>query len=459
MSAVASGLHQVTPAALAKETKMRRHHAILPLLPLLLLACGPAEPTDPISSGGDKALTTLMGGSITSKLPPSYEGWGPEISLNPRLKLATACHRKASDEFDIIAVFTIPASTTVKKHDQVWLVRVNGDEASTLYDYGQRIGKAIPVDLTSPQVDNVDCTDDGNDAIYIAWDRRKDRARWARFDGGSSIDTVHVITDGCEGGKPHQPRISYHGGRVNVLFHGYDHDTSTSSCGFCSVVYRTGGTKLSYRDFWLGGDGSSHRAYDLEWTGDQWLVAVKWRSDHSEAGGKPCRYSTFTIDYDGEPHGYDPPRDIYTDPTCTSIDDPNFPGGAKLVFSDNIPFNKYWRAILQTDRDTHWLGVAGVSVGRVTGYGGPFTNATACEYWGNWWRTAHVFVEDPVGLQTIHSHTDVVPNWPRDIGYTAKGYYPVACSARPSHTDTEIMLVMRKLSYLGKVYWGLGPQH
>jgi hypothetical protein len=127
--------------------------------------------------------------------------------------------------------------------------------------------------------------------------------------------------------------------------------------------------------------------------------------------------------------------------------------------------------ILQTDRGvTYWLKQWGEIVSSDDNprynYGGSYGDKFAvCEYWGDIeYRIAHtfgcnIFLFPPV-LNTRHMHWDLIPTSddPHEVESLNDGYFPAACNAGDTLTDTELMLVSRAADGDKYVYWNMESQ-
>jgi len=413
---------------------MPRRHLDLVLALLLLPACA----SDPVELGAREqaALPT-----------PALESWGPGTAATTTFMRAAACHRRTEDEYGIAAVFRRTSLERASSWEELYYLRVRGDD--TRPDFGQLI-QAIKLDQATT-IPHVDCAEDDGSAIFVAYGRQNQAARWVRYDG-TGVSAAHDLT-GCETGEPHAPRIATRGGKVVVLYDGYQQATGVRSCGICWEVFTTAGAHLRSGNFWP--EGMTHRDFDLEWAHDRYIVGLKFKFD----GEATCRYSTFQLDE----HGIAPVplvrNDVRTSDCHGDLDDASLPKGLQLVYSPT--FWSYFRhSILQTDRETYYLHPDGRLHTRIAGYGGPYDHRPSCEYWGDQPRIAHTFVEDTLNLRSTHAHWSWTPAAPTEIGGVTPGYYPEACSVRTaSGVNSELLLVARATVSSSKVYWGTGPQH
>jgi hypothetical protein len=341
--------------------------------------------------------------------------------------------------------------------DAIYYIRIDGDSSSPTYGDVMHV---TAID-TSVRIDSVDCADDNNETVFIAYDKYQQQARWVKF-SGDVMTGDYELSSACEVDYNHRPRIDYANLRVVVMYEGYYYPDESRSCGICWTSYTKNGYFI-YTDSWWPA-GSFHREYDLAWGPEnRYVVGFKY---HNESDQNECHYGTFTMNRNGLPDT-DPIvlSNIYSD-YCPmgDLDYPPLPRGCILEYSANS-WNVYEHFILQTDRQVYWLNTYGYTEGMYDGFGGPYDHYPLCEYWGNYYGIAHLYTEynDPMLKSTTHMHWAYIPWYPLWTYGTNNGYFPEACSARRSHTsDTEVLLVSRKENTGGdypSVYWNFEPQN
>jgi hypothetical protein len=386
--------------------------------------------------------------------PPSWpRGWAPPNSY--KFRHAAACQRYAHDDYVIAAVFWVLDPPYY--WDVLYYIRIDGNSSSPTYGDVMHV---TAID-TSLRIDNVDCADDNNQSVFIAYDKYYQNARWVKFVGDNMAGN-YELSNACEVEYNHQPRIAYANSRVVVMYEGFYFPDESRSCGVCWSAYSTYGFLVHSDSWWPG--GSFHREYDLAWGPEsRYVVGLKYLN---ESQPNSCRYGTFTMNRNGVPD---------TDPIVlvniysgycpgSNLDDPSIPSGLLMEYSPN-DWNYCENFILLNDREVYWLNTGGYSEGMYAGFGGPYQEYALCEYWGNYYGIAHSYTEydDGISQATTHRHWAYIPWYPLWTYSTNNGYFPEACSARRSHVgDTEVFLVSRMENTGGDypaVYWNFEPQN
>ena len=363
------------------------------------------------------------------------EAYAPELSGEPKFRMAKACHDTERDVFGVIAVWWVHFGIDF---DVVRYLRVEGDAGSP--DYGAVIDD-IP--LTAEfRVDHVDCASDGQN-IYVTYDRRYVDPRWYRIDGTSVSPPYEVTPPPCDGRKgaggwdlhTHLPRIAFadtpEGPRVAVAVAVKDWISDVGSSSACAEQFDANtGTPLVSTVFWA--ESGISREYDLEWNGDRFLWAVEY--DDDGVGPPEVNFhESITFDLGGAERSR---HRIETFIPATSVQ-PN-----QMVWSADHE-TMFW----QTARRTYWLDAEGANMGAINNVVGD--RVAACDYRGSNGHVATSFGQGfvylgsfPWGMffsATIRGWFDPSPGPAAAVNTGSTAFYPEACSS----SDDEVLLVSR----------------
>lgn len=433
--------------------------------------------------------------------PPANPALTPMRSWTPspfaeQFKRAVVCHDNTRDVYGITAVFRVrapnpfpwrwmPGDAMVGKspayvhysratrhsysrhsiHDELFYLLVDGDSSSPTYG---EITKFLYIESV-PSIDNIDCAHDGDQNIFVAFDRKNANARWYRIDG-DAVHGPYAIT-GCTP-HSHRPRISFARAPDAALiaaFDGYYYQglgnspAPFESCEVCVQAFNayTGTTKGGG---FIWPENMTHEGYDIEWNGsDRFVLALSMWID---AGAGPL---LVTYSFDNNGASFEPSvagmgeliQDFRAEPN------PGYPSKVRLVFSDDVQSNPDKMLFLQTsERSSYWLTQDGRHHGDPFFKPHSFSPAFAtCEYRGARNFLAHTFTGDfsplflnPSTPRTLHMHWSPAPDWPNDLYAAAYGHFPEACSSSGTRDDAEILLVSSPPTGGPAVYWQIWPQ-
>jgi hypothetical protein len=380
--------------------------------------------------------------------------------------IAAVCHDLTNDVYGIAAVF----QTTYGQ--SLYYIRVGGDNGTDTF--GEFLG-ATYVDGSTTSIESVDCAQDGQDSIFIAYSKYNAHARWVRFVGSTMIGGYHDIVPvyGCdfdgEGNptKTHKPRIAFQndagsGNETIILaYHGRNWTVDFNSCEWCIETFHayTG----NFIQEQQGAQGGQAVAWDIEWNGGIRYELLQYFGSVEEHSSQLKRQQ---FSWNGNKVGSDDV--LYDFNAHPEVPKPN--SQIRLAYTDGN-LNYSHRFILQTDTGvTFWLTqTGGLYDNPIYNFGGGFgDNFAVCEYWGNQSnKIAHTYNYDMIFLPgpppsfiptTIHNHWHYAPAYPLDVYFMNQGYLPRACNAADTTSDSEVIVVSDGGAG-GYVFWNIWPQN
>jgi hypothetical protein len=417
------------------------------------------------------AVLTVPPSSAWAGPTTAIRSWTPAGIEPPTYKLAAACHDIARDVYGVAVVFEIFDEYLGGTYDEVYYLRINGNTASPTY--GELLGATWVA--SEWRVDNIDCTSDDANNVYLAFDRKYYDSVWYRVDGATFYGPYPISNpDGFCGfniSKSHRPRISYAGGatpRIAIAFEGHRYDQGTNSCEACMQQFNPAtGAVITGTDHAYWPDNMLHGDYDVEWNGNTgtgsrfvWVLPVDY-----DAG------SEFLVSMAHNGAGVVTSENTLQ--AFSTTPSPAYPQGrVRLVYSRNAANHNlvsYRRFFLQTDTGNYWLNSIGALVGapQVAAAAAPFA---ACEYWGAdqalATRLTPVTTATYVGTwpfgyfmfewKTLRAHYGLSPGAAYETSYVNNGYYPEACDGANTTADPEVFVVSSPAGGADEsVYWNI----
>lgn len=380
-----------------------------------------------------------------------------------QFKAATVCHDNARDLYGIAVVFERFDWYLGGTYDQLWYLQVEGNSGSS--EYGRVVSDQVIT--AAGRIDNVDCTTDGGENVYVAYDRQWESAQWVRIDGDEIWGPVDIEVDANCPPYTHRPRIAHDGeGRIAVAVEGWHYETEVEyqSCEVCTQQYDAdwgeeipGSNAIIWPDI-----GVNHTDYDIEWGDDAFIAAVPYWPDNLPDN----QYiSTFRVDLDNtlDPSTGQPPKTILQD--TGEMPEPAWPERVKLVRSTS-EVNEIGAMFLRTDTGSYWLDGAGALLDD------PLEDPSdpqmaVCEYWGSDPAVAHTFTKSlrgeyvgvyPSGYFSLYwaitrNHYGLDRDYPYESWDVLDDFVPEACDGSDTYDDPEVVLVTRPTSADASVYW------
>jgi hypothetical protein len=381
-----------------------------------------------------------------------------------RFKYAAVCHDIFNDVYGIAAVFQKKSGSTY--WDNLYYLRIDGN--STHPKYGQVLTNTFIA--TSTRIDNVDCTTStSGSTIFITYDMYNSDARWVRFVGSTMSEQYTIVgVDYCDEYEAYvtrKPRIAFSNtsySTIMIAFYAYDFSVDGSSCEICTHTYSAYTGEFIHEEMFWPDTSNQPVTWDVEWNGDSKFILAYFNPPDYTA---PYILRSARLTGNGYlDHVYE--IENFMGPG----DHPQWPSEMKLAYT-NGNLNSTHRFILQTaEGATWWLEQWGEEIDDTHSpryyYGGKYGDHFAvCEYWGSTAnRIAHTFGYNfsmlPPVMNTRHMHWDqaYIEASPHEVFSLNDGYYPAACSAGDTLTDTELMLVSSAAGGSKYVYWNMESQ-